>query len=219
MRILGRLLLLAALVVFVADELVPRGQLFAFEATSSSGQPVGWPSNSTISYQILTAHEPTDGAQLVTHEFAYVSLLTGLHFVRKASSSQVVIAWRPPGQLLGATNVNGITQPDVNAGRDIFTGALVLFNESEDRAWTTHPKFAENLVLHELAHVLGLADVDNTGEVMNDWLDTGTRISTYQAGDLAGLCVLYGTQPQRRFSMAKTAGGTTSCGMCPRPKK
>jgi len=59
----------------------------------------------------------------------------------------------------------------------------------------THPEFAENLVLHELGHVLGLADVDNTGEVMNNWLDTGTRISTYQAGDRAGLRVLYGAQP------------------------
>ena len=150
----------------------------------------------------MTAHEPTDGAQLVTHELAYVSLLIGLHFVRKASSSQVVIAWRPPGQLLGATNVNGVTQPDVNAGRDFFTGAKVLFNESEDRAWTTHRKFAENLVLHEQPHVVGLADVaDNTGEVMNDWLDTGTRISTYQEGDLAGLRELYGAQPQRRHSL------------------
>jgi hypothetical protein len=201
MRILGRLLLLAALVVFVADELAPRGQLFAFEATNSSGQPVGWPSNSTISYQIVTAHEPTDGARLVTHELAYVSLLTGLHFVRKGGAAQVVFAWRPPDHLLGATNVNGVTQPDVDAGRDFFIGALVLFNESEDCAWMTHPEFAENLVLHELGHVLGLADVDNTGEVMNNWLDTGTRISTYQAGDRAGLRVLYGAQPQRRRSL------------------
>jgi hypothetical protein len=201
MRILGRLLLLAALVVFLAGELVPRGQPYAFEATSTSGRPVGWPSNSTISYQIVTSHEPTAGAQLVTHELAYVSLLTGLHFVRNVGSAQVLIAWRPPGQLLGAINVNGITQPDVNAGKDFFTGALVLFNDSEDHAWTTHPEFAENLVLHELAHVLGLADVDNRGEVMNDWLNTGTTISTYQAGDLAGLRVLYGAQPQRKNSI------------------
>src|ERR1019366_3634502 len=95
----------------------------------------------------------------------------GVHRTRGRAARTVVIAWRPPGQLLGATNVNGINQPDVNAGKDIFTGALVLFNESEDRAWTTHPEFAENLVLHELAHMLGLADVDNTGEVMNDELD------------------------------------------------
>lgn len=50
-------------------------------------------------------------------------------------------------------------------------------------------------MLRQLARVLGLADVDNTGEVMKAWLDTGTRISTYQAGDLAGLRVLYGAQP------------------------
>jgi len=103
-------------------------------------------------------------------------------------------------------DVNGVTQPDVDAGRDFFIGALVLFNESEDCAWMTHPEFAENLVLHELGHVLGLADVDNTGEVMNNWLDTGTRISTYQAGDRAGLRVLYGAQPQRRRSLWRRRG-------------
>jgi len=195
-RILGRLLLLAALAVFVTDELVPRGQLYAFEAASSGGQPTRWLAHSTISYTIVAAHEPTDGVQVVTCELAYVSRLTGLHFVQTANGPQVVFAWRGPDQLLGATNVNGVTQPDVNAGRDFFTGAKVLFNESEDRAWTTHRKFAENLVLHEVGHVLGLADVNNTGEVMNSWVAPNTRIATYQAGDLAGLRVLYGARPR-----------------------
>jgi hypothetical protein len=74
----------------------------------------------------VIAHAPTDGAQLVTAELAYASLLTDLHFVRKVGSSQVVLAWRPPSRLLDATNVNGIKQPDVNAERDFFTGALVF---------------------------------------------------------------------------------------------
>ena len=112
----------------------------------------------------------------------------------------MVFAWLGPDELLGAINVNAITVPIVNVTRTRYTSGFVLFNTDTNEAFLKNSAFALNLTLHELGHVLGLADVDNTGEVMNNWLGTGTKITTYQKGDLAGLRILYGTPPQRHRS-------------------
>jgi len=65
---------------------------------------------------------------------------------------------------IGQKNVNALTVPIVDATRTHYTSGVVLFNDDVNTDFETHPKFATNLVLHELGHILGLRDVSAPSE-------------------------------------------------------
>ena len=211
-----RSVLVTAVVLFTSLEFRggdhgPRPPAFAFESSAvGTSSPTRWPACSTIRYVVNLRKAPSNAAAVLARATRIVHSTTGLAFVAVGTTVQtnfanydgsgavapVVFAWLGPDELLGATNVNAITVPIVNATRTRYTSGVVLFNDDTNQAFLKNSAFATNLILHEMGHVLGLTDVNNTGEVMNDWLGTGTKITTYQKGDLAGLRVLYGAQPQ-----------------------
>lgn len=189
-----------------------RAPAFAFESSAvGTSSPTRWPACSTIRYVVNLRRASSNAAAVIGRATRIVHSLTGLTFVAVGTTTQtsfasydvsgavapVVFAWLGPDELLGATDVNAITVPIVNATRTRYTSGFILFDDNTNRAFLRNSAFATNLILHELGHVLGLADVNNTSEVMNDWLGTGTKITTYKKGDLAGLRVLYGAPPQR----------------------
>ena len=195
-----------------------RAPAFAFESSAvGTSSPTRWPACSTIPYVVNLRRAPSNAAAVLARATRIVHSITGLAFVAVGTTTQtnfasydesgavvpVVFAWLGPDELLGATNVNAITVPIVNATRTRYTSGFILFDDNTNQAFLRNSAFATNLILHELGHVLGLADVNNTSEVMNDWLGTGTKITTYQKGDLVGLRVLYGAPPHRRRSLRR----------------
>ncbi len=181
---------------------------YAFESTyGPSAQPTRWAACSTISYRVNLANAPHNALTVLATQLARTRAVTGLDFVYAGSSAAtaaelnvydasgalapVVFAWEPSGQLLGATNVNAVTVPIVDATHAHYTSAVVLFNADMNAAFVADPTFAANLVLHEVGHVLGLADVNDAAQVMNTTLAPNTTVGAYGVGDLAGLGRLY----------------------------
>ena len=57
--------------------------------------------------------------------------------------------------------------------------------------WPEGSRYARAVVMHELAHVVGLDHVDDPTQLMNP---EGTDVTEFAAGDLAGLARLGGGQ-------------------------
>jgi len=184
------------------------GAPFAFESFGSgSNQPTRWPACTSIRYLTNLRHAPPSAGPVLDESLATVHALTGLNFVDVGSTSAtdftnydstsgdlppVVFAWLDPSQLLGQTQVNAVTQPYIaDLSAQFYGGGVVLFNDAENADFARHRAFAHNLVLHEVGHLVGLANVNDPNEVMNESLGPDTTISGYGSGDRDGLLALY----------------------------
>lgn len=215
-----RTLVLAALVVFLAlnaalYRMGPRQALhywayrahltsapisYAFESTyGATHQPTTWAACAQIRYRVDLAGAPAGFDAELTHDLATLSRLTGYRFVDTGPTvyvpgstlaAPVVIAWVRPSQMLGQSGVYGVTRPVVTNDLRHYVGALVLFSRDARAPFVTDPVFARALVLHELAHVLGLADVADPSELMNFQLGPDATVDHFGPGDLAGLARL-----------------------------
>jgi hypothetical protein len=167
-----------------------------------------------IHYVIRHDLEPTDGADVITRAFAEVSHDTGLRFINDGSTSEaprdkrplvikekygnrwspVLVAWstvRESPELKG--DVDGYAGPQIadDDGLHLVSGQVVL-----DAQQLTGPSGAAQpaayvTMLHELAHVMGLAHASDPRELMYPRLSTQTR---FGPGDLRGLAFV-GTGP------------------------
>jgi hypothetical protein len=206
---LGRTTLASTCAIFIfkgATQLSTKPAPYAFESTVVGTKALTkWPACSTIYYSVELGSAPRNAAAVIARDTALAHRITGLAFRRIETAAPpsfvsydtsghvapVIFAWVGADQLFGQKHVNAVTVPIVNASRTRFTSGVVLFNDDMNAAFQTDPKFANNLVLHELGHVLGLADVDNASEVMNYYLQPGTSTGSYASGDETGLHRLY----------------------------
>ena len=163
---------------------------YSFEATNAVGQPARWNPCEGVHYAVVTAGAPAGWQTDVANDIGQAAVATGLNFVEDGtfsssaavpSTSKIVISWASSltgGDDVGLTtywyyNVGGYTPQMSSAQIQLLTslrGGGGLSGE-------------QPVLLHELAHALGLAHV-NAGEVMNP-VDQG--YGSYQGGDLNGL--------------------------------
>lgn len=179
-----------------APAIEARGGAYAFAATQpGSDEPVAWDPCSPVSYAVNPAGMPAGARPLVDRAIARISAATGLAFeddgdtdrrpftgslVPLGGGRPVVIGWGDEAEfpeLAGSVAGLGGAAPEEGARgrRHYVTGGIVLDTAAiTDVAVAEQPRVVEAIVVHELAHVVGLAHVpepmelmfaDNTGQV------------------------------------------------------
>lgn len=179
-----------------APEVVDAGGTYAFAMTQpGSSEPVSWDPCEAVEYAVNPAGMPDGARPLVDRAIARISAATGLDFeddgdtdrrpftgsvVSFGSSQPLVIGWADATEYpeLGGpvAGLGGGAAEDGAAGRRHYvTGGVVLDTEAFTAANVVdRPRVLEAIMVHELAHVVGLAHVaepmelmfsDNTGQV------------------------------------------------------
>ena len=164
------------------------GGVHAFAMTQpGSEEPVGWDPCSPIRYEVNPTGAPAGGHALIDSAIERASAATGLvfesqgatdrrpftnDFVPLGTKQPVVIAWADPGELPEldgdvAGIGGGAAEQGVMGRRYYVTGAIALDTD----AFTTttieqRPRTMEAIVLHEVAHVVGLDHVSEPTELM-----------------------------------------------------
>jgi hypothetical protein len=163
------------------------GGSYAFVATTSDGDPVGWDHCEPISYVVNPNGAPEDWADIVRGAVETVTSASGFEFQYAGTSVErsderrrsdagdpppVLIAWAGADEvpdLEGSTaGIGGSTPARVRNRIQYVTGLVVLDTEAYDRMEHIGDRDSEVLILsHELGHVLGLDHVDDVDELMN----------------------------------------------------
>lgn len=198
-----------------APEVVAAGGDYVFAMTQPGSQdPVGWDPCSTIEYAVNPTGEPVGGRDLVESAIQRTSAVTGLtfedvgdsdrrpftgSFVPLGGEDPVVIGWADelefPGLAGSVAGLGGASAESGVTGRRYYvTGGVVLdtahFNDS---TIAQSPRVMEAVVLHEIAHVVGLGHVNEPMELMH--ASNGGQVG-HGPGDLEGLARL-GSLPCR----------------------
>jgi len=163
------------------------GGTYAFVATTSDGDPVGWDHCEPIHYVVNPSGGPADWENTVeggideisdasSFRFTFDGTTEDRSFDQRLTDPQdpppVLIAWADSSEvpdLKGSTAGIGGSTPVRSGSRIRFvTGMVVLDTEAYDRMELGGETTAERLILaHELGHVLGLDHVEDVGELMN----------------------------------------------------
>jgi matrixin len=172
----------------IVDHLTGKdGGSYAFVATTSSGDPVGWNHCRPIRYVVNPAGAPEDWAGVVRGAIETVTGASGFQFQYDGTSVErplqrrradtddappVLISWADAAEvdeLEGSTaGIGGSTPARVRNRVQYVTGLVVLDTEAYDRMEHSGDRTSEVLILaHELGHVLGLDHVDDVDELMN----------------------------------------------------
>lgn len=197
-----------------APAVLARGGDFAFIQTQpGSGEPVGWDPCEPVRYAVNPQGQPPGGAELVERAVARTSDATGLEFedvgetdlrpfpggfVSLGTDERLVIGWGDAAEydeLAGdVAGLGGSATEDDSGHVEYVTGSIVLDVDAfTPTAIARSPQVMEAIVVHELAHVVGLAHVPEPMEMMYD--SSRGQIS-YGPGDLEGLARL-GSLPCR----------------------
>jgi hypothetical protein len=179
----------------------PAGSSTSYKFISSAR----WNPCKVIPYWVNPNRMPSDGLDSVKNSMRSVTAATGIKFSYQGATSQVPftdtagrglpaygvnIAWTTPSQvpaLAGSTaGWGGSISRSVNDGPYVFYRGGIALDATWDR--TQYPSssrtpYLRDLIMHETGHVIGLAHVDDSGQVMRPTVTTATR---YGAGDLAG---------------------------------
>lgn len=195
-----------------APAIVQRGGTFTFATTQpGSDEPVGWDPCHPVEYAVNTAGMPDGARPMLDRAIARVSAATGLKFADDGDTDRrpfagsflslrgngpVVIGWGDDtefpelsGEVVG---LGGAAPEDGPGGRTYYvTGGLVLDTAGFTAAnIAERPRVMEAIVVHELAHVVGLGHVtepmelmygDNSGQVE---LGPGDREGLARVGSL-----------------------------------
>ena len=189
-----------------------RGGAFTFAMRQSgSTEPVGWNPCDTVEYAVNPAGMPDGARALVERAVSRISEATGLEFeddgdtdrrpfagsfVRLGGTGPVVIGWGDAAEFPelegGVVGLGGAAPDDGPGGRRYYVGGgLVLDTDVFTAANVAErPRVMEAIVVHELAHVVGLGHVaepmelmfgDNSGQVE---LGPGDREGLARVGSL-----------------------------------
>lgn len=192
---------------------------YALQESPDPGQPfAAYDPCRPVHYVVRPDNAPPGADQLVEQAVAKVSAATGLRFVYDGYTSEaptaeresyqpdrygkrwapVLIAWSTPEESPGlAGNVDGLggSAYAYTTGRPYVLVAGQVELDAPDLAealqWPEGSRYARAVIMHELAHVVGLDHVDDPTQLMNP---EGTDVTEFAAGDLAGLARLGGGQ-------------------------
>ena len=170
-----------------APQVVDAGGTFTYAMTQpGSSDPVGWDPCTTVEYAVNPAGMPPGARPMVDRAVARISAATGLAFedvgvtdrrpftgsrVAFGGGRPVVIGWADaaeyPGLTGGVAGLGGGAAEDGARGRRHYvTGGVVLDTEVFPANVAQQPRVLEAIVLHELAHVVGLGHVSEPMELM-----------------------------------------------------
>ena len=192
----------------VEEQGIPGGH-YEFLATQRGGdEPVGWNPCREIDYVVNPDGSPPDWKGLVDRGIQEVEKRTGLAFDYGGTTDErsfedrfapngdplpVLIGWADSEEVPelegDVAGIGGATYAETTGRRTYVTGMVVLDVETYDRHASTKDAEVVQLavLLHELGHLVGLAHVEDRGEIM--YADGVTR-TTYGTGDLDGLARL-----------------------------
>ncbi len=192
----------------VEEQGIPGGH-YAFLATQrGSDDPVGWNPCREIRYVVNPDGSPPNWEELVERGIREVEDRTGLafrsegttqdrnfddRFARDGDPLPVLIGWADSEEVPDldgdVAGIGGATYAEVGGRRTYVTGMVVLDVETFD--WLASTKATDPVelavLLHELGHLVGLAHVEDQGEIM---YAEGVTRTTFGTGDLDGLARL-----------------------------
>ncbi len=194
----------------------PGGGTHAFTTTQDDGvTPVAYDPCRPVHYVLNPAGSPPGSAPLVHAAVARIAEVTGLRFVDDGVSDERVVADRPihqperygdrwapvligwatdqeepalAGDVVGQAGSAAVSLGD--SPRVYVTGSVVLDGPQIAPALERRNGRAvvEAIVLHELGHLVGLAHVDDAGELM--YPEVQPSLTELAPGDLTGLARL-----------------------------
>lgn len=183
----------------------PRGSASAWKRFSTQAR---WDPCTVVDYRTNLRKAPKGAQALVDRAFDAVHAATGLTFryaghtkkvpfsrgpqSKQFLSSGLVVAWTTPQAvkaLAGSTaGIGGSTARRSNGGpwRYAFGGVSLDATQRLPVKGFGKGKSTGALLLHEIAHAIGLDHVSDKGQIMYPSLQSGYH-GRYEAGDLAGL--------------------------------
>lgn len=184
---------------------------YAFLIMTPTGAPVGFDPCRPIRYVVRPDEAPSDGDRMIAEAVATISRATGLAFVDAGYTSEepllhrplvqarygdgwapVLFAWsdaRASPELAGSTAGLGGSSvvPAASGPREFLAGGRVLLDAPDLTAILAGPDGyarAGAVIVHEVAHVVGLDHVNDPDELMAPVMGQRTDLGP---GDLAGL--------------------------------
>jgi hypothetical protein len=192
-----------------APTILDRGGTFTFASTQpGSGDPVGWDPCAPVTYAVNPAGMPEGARPMLDRAVARISAATGLAFeddgdtdrrpftgtlVPLGGGRPVVIGWGDADEYPGLTGsvagLGGAAAEEGAQGRRYYvTGGIVLDVEVFTTANVQQrPRVLEAILVHELAHVVGLGHVAEPMELM--FVDNSGQVEL-GPGDREGLARL-----------------------------
>ena len=194
------------------------GGFAVLQRQEGTAEPVGWDPCRPLRYVVNNEHAPPSGQYLVESAVAEVQRLTGQVFVAEGTTQEqpsdrraavqkdrygdrwapVLIAWSEPGASPGlAGPVAGYAGPQVVDGAQpdtqrYVTGQVVLDGPQlgELAAGSAGLARARGVLLHELAHLMGLDHVEDRAQLM--YPSTTLLGVDFAEGDRRGLAAVSG---------------------------
>lgn len=187
------------------------GDGYRFMHTRDDGEPVRWSTCEPIEYVVRPANEPDGARELLEQSVDRIAEVTGLELsfdgtTREAPSNDrqpyqprrygdrwapVLVTYSTPeeyprleGRAAGYAGPTYVQHS--NAAPRYVSGIVVL---DAEQLSSMSDEAARAVMLHELAHVIGLGHVDDRGQLMNP-VQYGRGVTDLQDGDLEGLRVL-----------------------------
>lgn len=193
----------------------PAGPGYSFMRVNRSGTPVRWNPCSPVYYVTNLTSAPSYASAELQSAVGQISRATGILFVNRGATTTfpagggdisaggqagpVVIAWADSAQSAkigfpaGATGADAVarTEPiaavDQSTGHGVYVTGTVLIGAGAGRLPQGFGPGGQGvLLLHELGHLMGLANVSTPGQIM-DTNVLSTSTAKLGSGDLAGL--------------------------------
>lgn len=185
---------------------------YAFLYTRDNGRPVRWSSCEPIRYVVRPDNEPEGSRPLLEESFDRVAEASGLEFSFEGETdegpaderpvydperygevwSPVLVVWSDEGEyprLEGrAAGYGGPTYVQQSGAPPRYVSGMVVL-DAEQIADMGGDEAARAVMVHEIAHVVGLGHVEDRAQLMNP-VQYGRQVTELQAGDLAGLEIL-----------------------------